>query len=68
MKERKAGTVTLVKRAIARYERKAQAWEGDDNPQVVKMRIEAIAKVSILTDVLGSLQGRHVNLRIAAGE
>lgn len=68
MKERKEGTVTLVKRAIARYERKAKAWEGDDNPQVVKMRIEAIAKVSILTDVLESLQGRHVNLRIAAGE
>ena len=64
----KAGTVTMLKLAIAKENRYIDITKGDTNPQVIAMRQRALGRLEAFEACLDSLRGTHCFLRIYAKE
>jgi hypothetical protein len=62
----KAGTVTMLKRAIAKEQRFIEGATGDSNPQVIAMLNRSMGRLEAFEAVLDSLRGTHCFLNIYA--
>ena len=63
-----SGTITLLKKAIAKEKRSIELWTGDTNPQIIEMRHKAQGRLDAFEAALDSLRGTHCFLRIYARE
>jgi hypothetical protein len=68
VKLKKAELIVLIQQAIERQSNFADGMEGDDNPQVNKVRLVHLARAEAYSDVLRALQGDAVSLKISAGK
>lgn len=57
-------TAIYVEQAIEKCRQSLQAFHGQENPQVVRMRERAEAQKDALEAVLNSLRGNHVDIRL----
>ena len=63
---KKQEIIAKLERAIEKCKRKARAFDGSDNPQLVKLCIREEAKLEAFESVLFAMRGNGVYLNVEA--
>ena len=63
---KKQELIAKIERAIEKCKRKARAFDGSDNPQLIKLCIREEAKLEAFESVLFAMRGNGVYLNVEA--